>query len=100
MSTKSDGSHFITVQRGPTMEDCSFAATSDDAVNVHGFYYYVIQKTAAQRYLLTPKWDIGLAAGDTIEGCDQKTFGSLGRAKITQFSKRHAPGLKAKIAAL
>jgi parallel beta helix pectate lyase-like protein len=100
VSTNSDGSHFITVGRGPTMEDCSFAATSDDAVNVHGFYYYVIQKIAAQRFLLTPKWDIGLAAGDTIESCDQKTFGSLGRAKIAQFSKRHAPEFKAKIAAL
>jgi hypothetical protein len=100
VSTNSDGSHFITVGRGPTMEDCSFANTSDDAVNVHGFYYYVVQKTAPQRYLLTPKWDIGLAAGDTIESCDQKTFGSLGRAKIAQFSKRHAPELKAKIAAL
>jgi Right handed beta helix region len=100
VSTNSDGSHFITVERGPTLEDCSFAATSDDAVNVHGFYYYVVQKTAAQRYLLTPKWDIGLAAGDTIESCDQKTFGSLGRTKITQLSKRHAPEMKAKIAAL
>jgi Right handed beta helix region len=100
VSTNSDGSHFITVGRGPTMEDCSFANTSDDAVNVHGFYYYVVQKTAPQRYLLTPKWDIGLAAGDTVESCDQKTFGSLGRAKIAQFSKRHAPELKAKIAEL
>jgi len=100
VSTNSDGSHFITVERGPTMEDCSFAATSDDAVNVHGFYYYVVQKIAPQRYILNPKWDIGLAAGDTIESCDQKTFGSLGRTKIAQFSKRHAPELKARIAAL
>ena len=43
------------------MEDCSFANTSDDAVNVHGFYHYVVDKTAPQHYLLTPKWDIGLA---------------------------------------
>src|SRR5262249_57295874 len=34
------------------------------------------------------------------ESCDQRTFGSLGRTKIAQFSKRHAPELKAKIAAL
>ena len=100
VSTNSDGSHFITVERGPTMEDCSFANTSDDAVNVHGFYYYVVQKTAAARYLLTPKWDIGLAAGDAIETCDHQTFGSLGRTKIVQMTKRHAPELKAKIAPL
>jgi parallel beta-helix repeat protein len=100
ISTNSDGSHFITVERGPTMEDCSFANTSDDAVNVHGFYYYVVAKPAPRRYLLTPKWDIGLAAGDEIESCDHATFRSLGRTKIEQFSKRHAPELKGKIAPL
>ena len=100
VSTNSDGSHFITVERGPTMEDCSFASTSDDAVNVHGFYHYVVAKTAPGRYLLTPKWDIGLAAGDEIESCDHGTFRSLGRTRITQFSKRQAPELKAKIAAI
>jgi parallel beta-helix repeat protein len=100
VSTNSDGSHFITVERGPTIEDCSFANTSDDAVNVHGFYYYVVQKLAAARYLLTPKWDIGLAAGDEIESCEQASFRSLGRTKIAQLTKRHAPELKGKIAAI
>jgi hypothetical protein len=98
VSTNSDGSHFITVEQGPTMEDCSFANTSDDAVNVHGFYYYVVEKPAPRRYLLTPKWDIGLAPGDEIESCDHATFRSLGRSKIEQLSKRHAPELKSRIA--
>jgi hypothetical protein len=98
ISTNSDGSHFITVEQGPTIEDCSFANTSDDAVNVHGFYYYVVEKPAPRRYLLTPKWDIGLGAGDEIESCDHATFRSLGRTRIEQFGKRHAPELKGKIA--
>jgi hypothetical protein len=98
VSTNSDGSHFITVERGPTMQDCSFANTSDDAVNVHGFYYYVVEKPAPRRYLLTPKWDIGLAAGDEIESCDHASFRSLGRTRIEQFTKRHAPELKGRIA--
>src|ERR1700692_4042104 len=98
VSTNSDGSHFITVEQGPTMEDCSFANTSDDAVNVHGFYYYVVEKPAPRRYLLSPKWDIGLGAGDEIESCDHASFRSLGRTKIEQFTKRHAPELKGKIA--
>jgi Right handed beta helix region len=100
VSTNSDGSHFITVARGPTMEDCAFANTSDDAVNVHGFYYYVVEKPAARRYLLTPKWDIGLSAGDQIESCDRATFRSLGRTRVEQLTKRHAPELRAKIASL
>src|SRR3984957_3477144 len=98
ISTNSDGSHFITVERGPTMEDCSFANTSDDAVNVHGFYYYVVEKPAPRRYLLTPKWDIGLAPGAQMERCDHTPFRSLGRTRIEQFSKRHAPELKGKTA--
>jgi Right handed beta helix region len=98
VSTNSDGSHFIAVGRGPSMEDCSFANTSDDAVNVHGFYYYVVEKPAARRYLLTPKWDIGLGAGDEIESCDHTTFRTLGRSRIEQFTKRHAPELRSKIA--
>jgi hypothetical protein len=98
VSTNSDGSHFITVERGPTMEDCTFANTSDDAVNVHGFYYYVVEKSGPRRYLLTPKWDVGLAAGDEIETCEQETFRSLGRTKIVALTKRHAPDQKVKIA--
>ena len=100
ISTNSDGSHFTAVARGPTMEDCSFANTSDDAVNVHGFYYYVVAKTAPRRFLLSPKWDVGLAAGDDIESCDHATFRSLGRGKVEQLTKRHPPELKAKIAQL
>jgi hypothetical protein len=98
VSTNSDGTHFITVEHGPTVQDCTFAGASDDAVNVHGFYYYVVQKTGPRRYILSPKWDIGLMAGDSIETCESGTFRSLGRAKIVQLTKRKAPELKAKIA--
>jgi hypothetical protein len=98
VSTNSDGSHFITVERGPTMQDCTFANTSDDAVNVHGFYYYVVRKAGPRRYLLTPKWDIGLAEGDAVETCQNGTFRSLGRSKIVQLTKRNTPELKDEIA--
>jgi hypothetical protein len=100
VSTNSDGSHFATVEHGPTIEDCAYANTSDDAVNVHGFYYYVIQKAGAGHYLLSPKWDQGLMAGDEIETCERQTFRSLGRTRITQLTKRKAPELKGKIAPL
>jgi hypothetical protein len=100
VSTNADGSHFATVEHGPTIEDCTFSNTSDDAVNVHGFYYYVIQKTGPSRYLLSPKWDVGLIAGDEIETCEHGTFRSLGRTRITQLTKRKAPELKDKITPL
>jgi hypothetical protein len=43
---------------------------------------------------------VGLLAGDQIESCEQGTFRSLGRSKIAQLTKRHAPELKGKIAAI
>jgi hypothetical protein len=98
--TNADGSHFATVEHGPTIEDCTFSNTSDDAVNVHGFYYYVIRKAGPGRYLLSPKWDVGLLAGDEIETCERGTFRSLGRTRITQLTKRKAPELKGAIAPL
>ncbi|HZR72168.1 right-handed parallel beta-helix repeat-containing protein [Bradyrhizobium sp.] len=100
IATNQDGSHFTAVERGPTIEDCTYANTSDDAVNVHGFYYYVVQKPAPRRYLLSPKWDIGLAAGDAIESCEHATFRSLGRGKIDKLVKSHRPDLKGQIAAI
>jgi hypothetical protein len=100
VSTNADGSHFGTVEHGPTIEDCTYSNTSDDAVNVHGFYYYVIEKAGPGHYLFSPKWDVGLMAGDEIETCERATFRSLGRTRITQLTKRKAPELKGKIAPL
>jgi Right handed beta helix region len=98
VSTNSDGTHFIAVEHGPTIQDCTFANTSDDAVNVHGFYYFVVRKLGPRRYVLSPKWDVGLLAGDEVETCENGTFQSLGRTKILQLTKRQAPELKAAIA--
>ena len=67
---------------------------------MHGFYYYVIEKTGPRQYLLSPKWDIGLMTGDEIETCEHGTFRSLGRSRIAQLSKRNAPELAARIAQL
>jgi len=61
-------------------------------VNVHGFYYYVVEKPAPRALFAHPQNGIlAWAAGDEIESCDHATFRSLGRTRIEQFSKRHAP---------
>jgi hypothetical protein len=100
ISTNSDGSHFIAVERGPSIDGCTFANTSDDAVNVHGFYFFVVAKISARNYLLSPKWDLGLLAGDEVESCENGSFRSLGQTRIVRLKKRRAPELKAKIAQL
>jgi hypothetical protein len=100
--TNSDGSHFIAVERGPSIDDCTFSNTNDDAVNVHGFYVFVLEKTGVRRYRVSPKWDIGLVAvaADEVESCEQASFRSLGRTKLMQLTKRKAPELTGKIAQL
>jgi hypothetical protein len=97
ISTNSDGSHFITVERDPTMEDCTCANTSDDALNAHGSYGCGTVTTWSRRYLFSPEWDVDLVAGDEIETCEHGTFRSLGRASIEVLTKRDASELKRKI---
>jgi hypothetical protein len=60
----------------------------------------VVDKTGPRRYRLSPKWDIGLLAGDEVESCEQRTFRSLGTTKLLQLTKKKAPELKGKIAQL
>ncbi|HEV2550716.1 MAG TPA: right-handed parallel beta-helix repeat-containing protein [Stellaceae bacterium] len=98
ISTNADGSHFIAVERGPSFVGCSFANSSDDAVNVHGFYFFVVEKIAPKIYRVSPKWDIGLQAGDDIESCENGSFRSLGRSKVVRLAKKKMSELKGKIA--
>jgi hypothetical protein len=98
ISTNADGAHFTAVERGPSLDACTFANTSDDAVNVHGFYFFVVEKIAARTYHVSPKWDAGLLAGDDVESCENGRFRSLGRTKLVRLEKKKAPQLKGKIA--
>lgn len=100
ISTNSDGTHFIAVERGPSIEGSTFANTGDDAVNVHGFYFFVVEKIATRSYHVSPKWDVGLLAGDEVESCENGSFRSLGRSRLVQLKKKKAPELKGKIAQL
>jgi hypothetical protein len=98
ISTNSDGTHFIAVERGPSIDGCTFANTSDDAVNVHGFYFFVVEKTGARSYRVSPKWDVGLVAGDDVGSCENGSFRSLGQTKLVQLKRKQIPELKDKIA--
>ena len=100
ISANADGVHFIAVEHGPTIENCTFANTCDDAVNVHGFYVFVLEKIAARTYLVSPKWDVGLLAGDPVEAYEKTSARTLGQTNVVQLDKKKTPELKAKIAAL
>jgi len=97
-STNSDGSHFITVKYGPTIRNSKFHFTSDDAINVHSFHYFVIEKIDDTTYYVSPKWDIGLEEGDTIQALSKETFDSIGISEIKTLNKLVKPELAKEIA--
>jgi hypothetical protein len=81
--TNSDGSHFIAVERGPSIDDCTFSNTNDDAVNVHGFYVFVLEKTGVRRYRVSPKWH---RPGDGRRGRELRA----GELSLARTHKTHA----------
>ncbi len=100
VSTNSDGTHYIAVEQGPVIENCNFANTSDDAINVHNFYFFIVEKVGNKRYYVSPKWNIGLQTKDTIETYEKSSFESLGETKIISLTKKIIPELKNKISQL
>ncbi|NBW96001.1 MAG: right-handed parallel beta-helix repeat-containing protein [Planctomycetia bacterium] len=95
--TNADGTHFNSVVRGPTITDCVYRLTADDPVNVHGNYCYVVERLGPRTLALSPRSDLGLEAGDTIDAFDGETCASKGRAVVVEKKVRSSAGLEAAI---
>lgn len=96
-STNSDGTHFNSVQKGPVITNSNYKLTSDDPINIHNFYYFVVKKYDDKHYIVSPKWDVGLEQGDQIDTIKAESFASLGRTTIVSKSKKTMPELKSVI---
>jgi hypothetical protein len=92
--TNADGTHFNSVVRGPTITDCVYRLTADDPVNVHGFYCYVVDRVGPRTFLLSPRNDLGLEAGDTIDVFDRETCAGKGGAVVLDKKVRPSTGLQ------
>ena len=56
ISTDADGVHMLQCENGPVVENCTFDAIADDCFNLRfGDPQYVLAKTDAKHFLLTPK---------------------------------------------
>ena len=93
-STNADGTHFNSVMRGPTITDCIYRLTADDPVNVHGFYWYVVDRVGSRTFALSPRGDLGLEAGDTVDAFDGQTCAGKGRAVVLEKKARSSAGLE------
>lgn len=93
VSTNADGTHFNSVVRGPTITDCVYRLTADDPVTVHGFYCYVVDRVGPRTFVVSPRNDLGLEAGDTIDAFDRETAAGKGRAVVLDKKVRSSDGL-------
>lgn len=93
-STNADGTHFNSVMRGPTITDCAYRLTADDPVNVHGFYWYVVDRVGPRTFAFSPRSDLGLEVGDTIDAFDGRTCAGKGRAVVLEKRARSSAGLE------
>ena len=92
--TNADGTHFNSVMRGPTITDCVYRLTADDPVNVHGVYWYVVDRVGPRTFALSPRGDLGLESGDTIDAFDGRTCAGKGRAVVLEKRARSSAGLE------
>ena len=98
-STNADATHFQVLKKGPVLENCTITHSGDDGINVHGYFYYVLQ-TEGNTIYFTPKTESPIKKGETITIYDGKTFNEKGNAKVTAFGRKNDTKFTAEITEL
>ena len=86
-STNADATHFQVLKKGPKLENCTITHSGDDGINVHGYFYYVLQVDGNTIYF-TPKTEAPLKKGESITIYDGSTFEEKGTAKVEAFGRK------------
>lgn len=87
-STNADATHFQVLKKGPKLENCTITHSGDDGINVHGYFYYVLQVEGNTIYF-TPKTAAPLKKGESITIYDGSTFEEKGSAKVEAFGRKN-----------
>lgn len=75
--------HMAATDRGPTLDRCESAYSSDDNLNIHGSFGRVVERVDDRRCYMQGAY----AAGDTLEFRDQGSVELLGTAKVVSAAK-------------
>jgi len=75
--------HMAATDRGPILDRCESAYSSDDNLNIHGDFGRVVERVDDCRYYLQGEY----APGDALEFRDQRSVALLGRAKVVSAEK-------------
>ena len=70
--------HLAGTDRGPVLDRCESAYSSDDNLNIHGEFGRIVQQAGDRRYYMQGAYEVG----DTLEFRNQTTVALLGRAKV------------------
>lgn len=87
-SCNGDATHFMTLKKGPVIENCRFTHCGDDCINIHGFFLYVVDVNDKE-ILVSPKFFAKFDVGEQLCFFKKNTFLRLGTAKITDFKEIH-----------
>ncbi len=90
-SANADAFHSAYVHRGPHVEGCRFAHQGDDAIAIHGTYSIIASAGASRQVLLTPKFELPLEVGDTLDIYDPLTYAIKASAKVESIEPSELP---------
>ncbi len=96
-SINGDIVHAIDVEKGPTIENCTLTHSSDDIMNVHGYFLHVLAVNG-NTVTVTPKWESIQDIGDTVEIYEATSYASKGTATIVDFKRYDTAAYKQAIA--
>ena len=95
-SVNADGSHFSDHVVGPTFDGCRVTHCGDDGINVHAFYFHILEVKDERTFIACPKYDRNdLSVGERLEFGEKDSYDYIGEAVITKFEKRYDPSYAA-----
>jgi hypothetical protein len=81
-----DGFHMSSTRVGPTVDECEIAYTSDDIINVHGYFGWVSSRTNGRHFRVLGTF-FPYSAGQQIQFWDNPNITPAGTAVITQVTQ-------------
>lgn len=87
MACNADVFRSIQAVRGPTIEGCEFAHAGDDLINIHGFFFLVLEQKSPTQVVIVQHFGRGFDAGSELEFFDWNNLAPLGGAKVKALTE-------------
>ena len=98
LTTAADGFHSYQTRRGPLIENCEFADTTDDTIAIHGFFSLVMESPAPSTIYAVSPFGRDFSPGATLSFYAIPHGLPLGEAKVTSVQNLPASALAVPVA--